>query len=131
MTGPRDPDRADSLLVSEVFSAIQGEGAHVGRRQVFLRLAGCNIRCTYCDQPEALELRPGPCRIELTPGRRDWQVVSSPLPLGAVVDAVDRLWRRVPQASSRLNVDIHAWFPRGRMSIRPGKNRSKGGTKSR
>ena len=38
-----DPDR--SLLVTEVFSAIQGEGAIVGRRQVFLRLTGCPYRC--------------------------------------------------------------------------------------
>ena len=83
------------ILISEVFSAIQGEGAHVGRRQVFVRLSGCNIRCSYCDQPEALELRPGPCRIEQTPGRRDWSNVSSPLPIDAVGRAVDQLWRGV------------------------------------
>ncbi len=64
-----------------MFSAIQGEAALVGERQVFVRLTGCNIRCAYCDQPEALELRSGPCRIERTPGRRDWQVVASPLPI--------------------------------------------------
>ncbi|MFH1604551.1 MAG: 7-carboxy-7-deazaguanine synthase QueE, partial [Pseudomonadota bacterium] len=28
--------------LAEVFSSIQGEGLHVGKRQVFLRLAGCN-----------------------------------------------------------------------------------------
>lgn len=94
-----DDAPADSVLVSEVFSAIQGEGAHVGRRQVFLRLAGCNIRCTYCDQPEALELRPGPCRVELTPGRRDWQTLASPLPVQAVVRSVDRLFGAAPHHS--------------------------------
>ena len=98
-TGPEDESDAGSVLVSEVFSAIQGEGAHVGRRQVFLRLAGCNIRCTYCDQPEALELRPGPCRVELTPGRRDWQTLASPLPAPAVVRAVERLYRAAPHHS--------------------------------
>jgi len=87
------------VLVSEVFSAIQGEAAHVGRRQVFLRLSGCNIRCWYCDQPEALELRPGPCRIEQTPGRRDWRKESSPLPLDEVARAIDRLWRMTPHHS--------------------------------
>ena len=64
-----------------MFSAIQGEAALVGDRQVFVRLTGCNIRCAYCDQPEALDKRPGPCRIEQTPGRRDWAVVDSPLPI--------------------------------------------------
>ncbi len=33
-----------------------------------MRLTGCNIRCTYCDQPEALERRPGTCRLETTAG---------------------------------------------------------------
>ncbi|HEX7459911.1 MAG TPA: hypothetical protein VF279_04720, partial [Acidimicrobiales bacterium] len=70
---PRD------ILVSEIFSAIQGEAALVGERQVFVRLAGCNIRCTYCDQPEALERTAGPCRIEATAGRRDWTTEASPL----------------------------------------------------
>jgi organic radical activating enzyme len=88
-----------TILVSEVFSAIQGEGAHVGRRQVFLRLAGCNIRCGYCDQPEALELRPGPCRIEVTPGRRDWRRAESPLRVAEAASAVDRLWRAGPHHS--------------------------------
>ena len=87
------------VLVTEVFSAIQGEGALVGRRQVFLRLAGCNIRCVYCDQPEALEKRPGPCRLERTPGRRDWEHATSPLPAADVVEAVDRLWRALPHHS--------------------------------
>jgi organic radical activating enzyme len=90
---------APTLLVTEVFSAIQGEGALVGERQVFLRLTGCNIRCAYCDQPEALERRPGPCRLEQTPGRRDWSRRQSPLPVTEVADAVDRLWRAVPHHS--------------------------------
>jgi organic radical activating enzyme len=89
----------ETVLVTEVFSAIQGEGALVGERQVFLRVTGCNIRCVYCDQPEALEKRPGPCRIEQTPGRRDWLWRESPLPVSEVTDAVDRLWRAAPHHS--------------------------------
>jgi 7-carboxy-7-deazaguanine synthase len=93
---------SDQLLVTEVFSAIQGEAALVGQRQVFLRLTGCNIRCAYCDQPEALERRPGPCRIEHTPGRRDWEHGQSPLSTQDVVEAVDRLWRGLPHHSVSL-----------------------------
>ncbi len=87
------------LLVSEVFSAIQGEAALVGERQVFLRLTGCNLRCAYCDQPEALEARPGPCRVEQRAGRRQWQQRTSPLDAADVVDAVVRLWEQVPHHS--------------------------------
>jgi 7-carboxy-7-deazaguanine synthase len=95
-------DPSGPLLVTEVFSAIQGEAALVGQRQVFLRLTGCNIRCAYCDQPEALERRPGPCRIEHTPGQRDWEHRQSPLPIDDVVEAVDRLWRALPHHSVSL-----------------------------
>jgi 7-carboxy-7-deazaguanine synthase len=92
----------DDLLATEVFSAIQGEAALVGHRQVFVRLTGCNIRCAYCDQPEALERRPGPCRIEQTPGRRDWRVVESPLPIASLTAAVDHLCRLLPHHSVSL-----------------------------
>ncbi len=90
------------ILATEVFSAIQGEAALVGERQVFVRLTGCNIRCAYCDQPEALEKRPGPCRIEQTPGRRDWATVASPLPVAELVATVDRLWDLLPHHSISL-----------------------------
>lgn len=41
--------QADSFDVHEVFYTIQGEGPHVGQPAVFLRLAGCNLRCYFCD----------------------------------------------------------------------------------
>jgi organic radical activating enzyme len=39
----------DTLKVSEIFKSLQGEGASAGQRCAFLRLAGCNLHCDWCD----------------------------------------------------------------------------------
>jgi 7-carboxy-7-deazaguanine synthase len=38
-----------SLKISEIFDSIQGEGASQGVPTLFVRLALCNLRCSYCD----------------------------------------------------------------------------------
>ncbi|MDF1615508.1 radical SAM protein [Desulfurivibrio dismutans] len=38
-----------SLQVSEIFYSIQGESSWAGYPCIFVRLAGCNLRCSYCD----------------------------------------------------------------------------------
>lgn len=38
-----------TLRVSEIFESIQGEGPSAGAPSVFLRLAACNLKCTWCD----------------------------------------------------------------------------------
>ena len=38
-----------SLLVNEIFYSIQGESVYSGCPCVFIRLTGCNLKCTYCD----------------------------------------------------------------------------------
>jgi len=45
--------------IVEVFSSMQGEGVRLGERQVFVRFAGCNLRCDYCDEPDAHEPESG------------------------------------------------------------------------
>ena len=37
------------MKVIEIFSSIDGEGITAGYPAVFIRLAGCNLRCSYCD----------------------------------------------------------------------------------
>jgi 7-carboxy-7-deazaguanine synthase len=43
------------LNVSEIFRSIQGESSYAGLPCVFIRLAGCNLRCRYCDTRYAQE----------------------------------------------------------------------------
>ena len=38
-----------SLCVNEIFDSIDGEGKKAGQLATFIRLCGCNLRCSYCD----------------------------------------------------------------------------------
>jgi 7-carboxy-7-deazaguanine synthase len=37
------------MVVTEIFKSIQGEGTRSGLPCIFVRLTGCNLRCTWCD----------------------------------------------------------------------------------
>ncbi len=45
--------RMSSLFVHELFVSIQGESSWSGSPCFFIRLAGCNLRCRYCDTLKA------------------------------------------------------------------------------
>ena len=43
------------LQLAEIFYSIQGEGAYSGTPAVFVRLAGCNLSCDFCDTDYSLK----------------------------------------------------------------------------
>jgi organic radical activating enzyme len=47
-----------AAYLSEVFTSIQGEGPDAGTPAVFLRFAGCNLECSYCDTPASRQRSP-------------------------------------------------------------------------
>ncbi len=72
----------DTLTINEVFYSIQGESTFAGQPCIFVRLTGCDLRCTYCDTEYAFyegkrrtlddimaEVAKHPCRlVEVTGG---------------------------------------------------------------
>ena len=45
--------------IIEIFSSFQGEGLLIGERQIFVRFAGCNLNCNYCDTNDSKSERSG------------------------------------------------------------------------
>ncbi|MFA5793996.1 MAG: 7-carboxy-7-deazaguanine synthase QueE [Candidatus Brocadiia bacterium] len=73
-----------SARIVSIFSSIQGEGVFAGRPQLFIRLAGCNIRCEYCDTPESLKPVKS-ARIEANPFSGKERENSNPITSAVIV----------------------------------------------
>jgi len=43
------------MYITEIFKSIQGEGTRAGQPCIFVRLTGCNLRCTWCDTAYAFQ----------------------------------------------------------------------------
>jgi len=79
-----------SVPVLEVFSSFQGEGPRVGERQVFVRLARCDLRCAFCDTPESYPT-PKAARVQRDPRVEGDEWPANPMDVEAVLAALARL----------------------------------------
>ena len=41
------------MKIADIFRSLQGEGKNQGKPCLFIRLAGCNLKCRWCDTPES------------------------------------------------------------------------------
>ena len=99
MPAPATAGTEGELL--EVFSSIQGEGLLLGRRQVFLRLARCNLDCAYCDTPFAPREN---CRVEDAPGSGNFISIPNPVALETLSSILFGWQRELPGVHHSLSV---------------------------
>ena len=84
--------------IIEIFSSIQGEGKYVGCRQIFVRLEGCNLDCTYCDTENEIGGH-AHCMVEERAGTHELIPYENPLSVEKVAEIVTHLTGDVPHHS--------------------------------
>ncbi|MFT4570354.1 MAG: 7-carboxy-7-deazaguanine synthase [Hyphomicrobiaceae bacterium] len=82
---PVTPQETPGIWLSEIFSSWQGEGLRSGERHLFVRTAGCNLRCSWCDTPESL-VRVPQCRVTDSSGNT--RLLVNPVPFDVLAQIV-------------------------------------------
>ena len=112
------------LRITEIFFSIQGESTHQGRPCIFVRLMGCNLRCSWCDTEYSFtggetmsveevlsQVRKFPCDlVEITGGEPLLQKASKTL----AQRLLDEGYTVLCETSGERDIDI---MPKGVMRI--------------
>ena len=77
--------------IGQIFNSIQGEGLYVGRRQVFVRFAGCSLDCNFCDSENFRQFQLPTCEVETKPSSMKIERVRNPMTQAQVLRHVKRL----------------------------------------
>ncbi len=70
------------MKVVEIFDSIEGEGKRTGQTATFIRFAGCNLRCSYCDTTYALF------------GEKE-ECIYTNMSINEIIEKVNPEWKRV------------------------------------
>lgn len=80
----------EDCYLSEIYSAIQGEGIFVGVKQIFVRFSVCDLRCVWCDTPDSL-VKKEYCEIEESARKRVFKKAKNPVSIENVISYVSNL----------------------------------------
>jgi 7-carboxy-7-deazaguanine synthase len=100
------------MVITEIFKSIQGEGTRAGLPCIFVRLTGCNLRCTWCDTAYAfhggnkMSVEQVMARVDELAGRRaEGQGAEAAVPLVELTGGEPLLQEEIyPLAESLLAV---------------------------
>ena len=95
---------SDKGYLKEIFSSYQGEGGSTegscqGKRQIFIRFAGCNIAleeygttgCVWCDTPSAKNPKQKELMVEKLPGTAEFKKIENPVKTEEIVEIIESL----------------------------------------
>jgi organic radical activating enzyme len=87
--------------LSEIFSSFQGEGGSIrgscqGKRQIFIRFAGCNLAglkrpCIWCDSLGAQDRMREKVLVEKAPGSKEFETAPNPMDVNRVLEIIKGL----------------------------------------
>ena len=85
-----------SATINEVFASVQGEGPWAGQRHIFVRFIGCDLRCAYCDTPDAVKDNSGggaeqPCHAQISAASFEREPVPNPIASSSLTNLCSRL----------------------------------------
>lgn len=105
------------LKITEIFPSIQGEGLRSGEPTIFIRMTGCNLRCSFCDTKYAWQGgKDCPVESVLESVRKiqerfpaDWVCLTGGEPL---LQPIEPLVRQLKKMGMRIQIETNGTFYR-------------------
>jgi 7-carboxy-7-deazaguanine synthase len=101
------------MKITEIFSSLQGEGKNQGKPCLFIRLSGCNLRCTWCDTPtthrEGEEMSPDSVLEQVWRVNPSYVCITGGEPL-VQADALEPLLASLHKRGTEIDIETNGTF---------------------